>query len=386
MFERVKLGARVRAALNDPSNRQVFANVVPIYLLHRAALVLVVFCATQLVPMSYGWHALPELAIFDPWLRFDSQYYLQIAAVGYRSPEFVTSTSFFPFYPWLVRAVAAVMPLPLAALLVANVAAMAALCLLFALVRRIDGIASARRALVVALLFPTSYFFTAAYSESTYVALALGATLCWLDKRHVLGAACVIAATLTRPIGAVCLSLPFLIGWLVQRRKFSELPWFTLGAPIGAGALLVTFRIATGEWLSFLTSSNVTNMRIFWDEPNPPPFWAVLAEEGLGPNLMRRLLNWSAMALVLAVTAYLLKRRDIEFALLSFCSILIPFFFHGSVLDAASMARYALCAFPVFVVLARWLPDGTPARMYDCFAQMLQTLLAVLFATWRWVE
>jgi hypothetical protein len=324
--------------------------------------------------------------MLDSWLRFDSQYYLQIAAVGYRSPDFDTSTSFFPLYPWLVRAVAVVMPLPIAALLVANVAAMAALCLLFALVRRIDGVESARRALFIALLFPTSYFFTAAYSESTYLAFALGATLCWLDKRHAIGAVCVIAATLTRPIGAVCLSLPFLIGWLVRSRKFSELPWFTLGAPIGAAALLVTFRLATGEWLSFLTSSAVTNMRLFWDEPDPPPFWAVLADEGLGPNLMRRLLNWSAIALVLAVTLYLLKRRDVEFALICFGSILVPFFFHASVLDAASMARYALCAFPVFVVLARWLPGGTAGRMYDCFAQMLQAVLAVLFATWRWVE
>jgi hypothetical protein len=112
----------------------------------------------------------------------------------------------------------------------------------------------------------------------------------------------------------------------------------------------------------------------------------VLADEGLGANLMRRLLNWSAIALVLGVTAYLLKRREVELALLSFTSLAVPFLFHASILDAASMARYALCAFPLFLVLARWLPDGNRGRLYDCFAQMLQALLAVLFATWRWVE
>ncbi len=389
MFERVKLGRRVGSlvpAVNDAANREVFLNVVPIYVLHRALLVLVVFFGVQVVPMSYGWHALPELAILDPWLRFDSRYFLQIAAVGYRSPEFVTPASFFPLYPWLVRVVAFVMPLPLAALLVANLASILALCLLFALVRRYDGLESARRAVFVALLFPTSYIFTAAYAESTYLVLAIGATLAWLDKRHALGALCVIGATLARPIGAVCLSLPFLIGWLVRSRRFSEFPWFTFGAPVGAGALLVTFWITTGDSLAFLHSSKIGKMRLFWEDQAAPPFWAVLADEGLGPNLMRRLLNWSAIALVLGVTAYLLKRREVELALLSFASVAVPFLFHASILDAASMARYALCAFPLFLVLARWLPDGNRGRLYDCFAQMLQVLLAVLFATWRWVE
>ena len=50
------------------------------------------------------------------------------------------------------------------------------------------------------------------------------------------------------------------------------------------------------------------------------------------------------------------------------------------------MPRFALAAFPLFFVLARWGGDGDRARVLGVAGAMLQVTLAVCFATWRWAE
>jgi hypothetical protein len=66
--------------------------------------------------------------------------------------------------------------------------------------------------------------------------------------------------------------------------------------------------------------------------------------------------------------------------------VALPFTFQRSLLDAASMGRYALVGFPVFLALARWVPDGPKARALDSGFQMVQVVLALCFATARWAE
>jgi hypothetical protein len=101
---------------------------------------------------------------------------------------------------------------------------------------------------------------------------------------------------------------------------------------------------------------------------------------------MRRLLNWCAVALVTAVSLRLLWRREVELGVMCLVAIGVPLYFHRGLLDAASMARYSLAAFPMFLVLARWTPDGMRARGLDLGFQMLQALLAALFTAGVWAE
>jgi hypothetical protein len=101
---------------------------------------------------------------------------------------------------------------------------------------------------------------------------------------------------------------------------------------------------------------------------------------------MRRLLNWSALLLVVASSVHYLRRKELDLALLTLLSVAVPLYFQRTLLDAASMARYALCGFPIFIALARWAPDGTRARALDSGFQMLQVVLAVMFAAFEWAE
>ncbi len=368
--------------------RELGEAVLKPFLIQRSLLIVAVCFASLLLPHGPGFHALPRSVLFDGWLRWDSQHYLLIAAQGYGTTAWGDSNGFFPLYPWLVRGLSWVVPLPVAALLIANVAAVVALGLLYTLARRMYGDELGRRSVWVLLLFPTSFFLTAGYSESTYLVCAIGAVLAWQAGRHGWAAVAAVGAVMARPVGVFALTIPFVVGWLVRGRDRKFAPWLCLGALAGAGAILLTYQIAVGDPLGFLHARTVQSLRVFSSLPDPDShwYWEVLWDEGVGPNLMRRLLNWSAVALVGVAALTLWRWREFELALLAAISIAVPVYFHGGLFDAASMARYALACFPVFLVLTKWFPQGSGARAYDLGAQMFQIVLAIMFATWRWVE
>jgi Dolichyl-phosphate-mannose-protein mannosyltransferase len=147
-------------------------------------------------PATQGWHN-----AIDATERQDAIWYLRLADEGWSTDD--ASAAFFPLYPLTVRAVAWVLPGDdlLAALLVSNLAFLGALLALFALTAEAFGDRVARRAIVVAAIFPTAFFFLAPYTESLFLLLSI---LTFREARHdrwgrvaVFGA----LAALTRSVG-----------------------------------------------------------------------------------------------------------------------------------------------------------------------------------------
>jgi hypothetical protein len=184
---------------------------------------------------GFGW--LGNLLV-APAARWDAGWYLLIVRQGYK-PTLGAATAprgaFFPLYPLLVRALAALLvPLVLAGVLVA---VLALGCALYGLHRLTSleagagglGTRGAREATLgsrevarLAVLFtafaPMAFFFSAVYGESLYMALSIG--VFWFARKGrwmwtgVLGA----AASATRPTG-VLLLVPALILYLYGPRQ-----------------------------------------------------------------------------------------------------------------------------------------------------------------------
>ena len=108
----------------------------------------------------------------DATERQDAVWYLRLAEDGWAPDD--GSAAFFPLYPLAVRVVAFVLPGDdvLAALLVSNLAFFLALLTLYALSAEAFGDQVARRAIVVAAVFPTAFFFLAPYGESLFLLLS----------------------------------------------------------------------------------------------------------------------------------------------------------------------------------------------------------------------
>ena len=145
--------------------------------------------------------------------RFDSGYYLAIAQHGYGALS-SGKVAFFPVYPMLIKVVALVTFSPvLAGVLVSGAAFAVALLMLHRLTELEFGCRAADLTVLLLCFAPLSFFFTAIYSESIFLALTVGCLYAARLERWPL--ACVIAAgaTLTRPTGIVLIGALAVVYW-----------------------------------------------------------------------------------------------------------------------------------------------------------------------------
>jgi hypothetical protein len=200
-------------------------------------------------PATPGWHN-----AVDATERQDAVWYLRLADDGWSPTD--ASAAFFPLYPLTVRAVSWVLPGDdlLAALLVSNLAFLGALLALFALTAEAFGDRVARRAIVVAAIFPTAFFFVAPYPESLFLFLSI---LAFREARHdrwgrvaVFGA----LAALTRSVGI--LLIPALLldafdrGRAGGRRALGARLAGAVAIALGPLSWFAWWGVAHGNWLA----------------------------------------------------------------------------------------------------------------------------------------
>ena len=163
-----------------------------------------------------GWaHALVE-----PLRHWDGLWYKLIALEGYAGyggagPR--AFPAFWPLYPWLMRAVSEITgaATETAGWLISNLAFFGALVLLYRLVALDFDRAVARRTLWALALFPTAFFFSAVYTESLFLLLAVGALLAARTRTWLLAGLLGTVAAMTRSQGVFLLA-PFAV-LLVQQ-------------------------------------------------------------------------------------------------------------------------------------------------------------------------
>jgi hypothetical protein len=240
------------------------------------ARLIVVACAVgveQLAPTSSAGPAGSVLRYTDRPLissltSWDGVYYLGIAADGYRAgpangpyPNIV----FFPLYPLAVRAVAAPLggDVALAGVLVANAAGLAALFVAYGLARRRLGSDTALLAATLVALQPGAVAFAMTYSDSLFLLLAVGASLCAeRDQRPAAGILAGLAG-LTRLQG-VLLIVPLLLLFAARDGRKPRVSWlWALGGPLGLVAFAVYIGAVTGEPFALLTAQSI------WDTGVP---------------------------------------------------------------------------------------------------------------------
>lgn len=366
-------------------------------LLSRLALGLALLFGTLLVPQlstsrarhnpHVAWHLLPRWPVFDGLLRWDAAYYQNIAYRGYSRSPLSGETPFFPLYPLVAQLIALLMPLPAAMLTTSNLMLFVAATALYLWARRTDGDRVARRALWLLLVFPSSFFLSAGYAESTYLA-GLGLLLWgWISERYAWAFGGAAAATLARPQGALTTTLPFVVGWIARSGRLRALPWCIGGAPLAAAGLSIFHWQVKGHPFAFLRTPHVAYLGSAESKRrSEASWWRIMVDEHLGPRLLRRLLNWGAVGLVLAAVVHLLRRRELELAVLCLLGLAIPIFFQKTLFDASGLLRHVLSALPLFLVLARWSERRSVAAPLTTSFAMLQPILLLAFAQWGWVE
>ena len=161
-------------------------------------------------------------AVASPLAHWDAVWYLGIADSGYPSAD-SPRVAFFPLYPLLTRATAAVGGGSEGALLLAGYAvSLAALLGALVLLYRLAALELGRRlaapTLLLLCVFPASLFLGAPYSESLFLLASVGAFYAARTGHWAWAGAAAAAASGTRSAG-VLLLLPLVLIYLYGPRE-----------------------------------------------------------------------------------------------------------------------------------------------------------------------
>ncbi len=372
-------------------------DIIWLFLATRLLLLLVTYFGYILLTASkYSGAQVNLVAFFSSWDRWDAQRYLQIAQYGYKTPF---DFAFFPLFPLLT----AILTPPLGSwsyllvgMLISNGALLGTLFVLYQLAVDSGGEQVARRTLLYLCIFPTAFFFFAAYNESLFLLCVTGAFLALRRQRWWLAGLLGFFATLTRSAGLL-LVVPYLYElWqareslVVKRRALV----FAVAPIILSPLAMLLYSLycwkMTGNPLVFASVQYHWARHLSWPRVG---IWQALFEffwnQPFGSfNEVHVLLDLTAtlafITLAVAGRRQLRGSYTLWTGFLLFYIILTPSIDqHDSLI---SNQRFVLEMFPAFITLAM-LGIQKP-RLHQAFMLLFPPLLAtlsLLFVMNRWM-
>ena len=375
----------------------LWTDVLAVFLLTRLALVGIALLARYFPNAAYpiqaaaerGWQFTP-VRLLDVWGRWDTGWYFDLIANGYYAPGDIrtvqSNLGFFPLYPYLVKALAALVPASLdratvimaCGVLVSNLLLLGGLVLLRQWVAELTGDAgTARRAVLYLLLFPTAFFFSAVYTESAFLFCATAALLA--AHRRAWFWACLAAAllTLSRPLGML-IGVPLAwqyaeaAGWNPRRLRWDVL-WFLL-IPAAFLAFCLWLYVLTGDFLATIHTREAWARAFAW------PWQTVLDPDNYLSYITP--LEKALTLLFLAGALAALWRKPWRGLGLWVLLLIAPPLFTGQL---TSTARYYAVVLPVFVFLADLGRHELVDRAITVAFPMFQALLFLAWCLFYWV-
>ncbi|KKW16777.1 MAG: hypothetical protein UY52_C0001G0097 [Parcubacteria group bacterium GW2011_GWC2_49_9] len=215
----------------------------------------------------------------DIWGRWDSVFYIFIAEHGYTDlltsqviePLDLRLLNFFPLYPLLTYLLSYILGNTfISALIISNVALGGATLLLFRIVQKESDDKTAFHSVMFFILFPTSFLFSAALTESLFLFLVFLTVYAIQRSRWFLALIMTIFASVTRSIG-IFLLIPLIFYYVSEVQRgflnfFSRLWEIVIPAGIGLFIWGAYNYSLTGDFLYF------THTQKYWFKELGNPF------------------------------------------------------------------------------------------------------------------
>jgi len=354
--------------------------------------------------------------LLSPAARWDSVWYLQIAAHGYFSPP---SANFYPLYPLLVGLGARLSDNAIVAGIAISIGStVAALMLLYRLALLDLERPAARMTVLLVAVFPASLFLSAAYPTSLFLLLTIAAVYAARRERWPLAGLCGGLAAATSSDGIlliVVLALMYLYGprgrsplreragawWRPRFPIEREIVWLAL-VPAGLAAYLGYLTVAHGDPLAPFHAATSD-----WGHSFGPPLASIVKALGNVPGDLRAVLNrtttligpgdpisWQSRNLIdvaflgLAVAALIVAwsrvpRVYVIFAMVQLAEVTS---FPTGTEPMIGLARYMLPMFALFMGAGAYLAERrTAARITLVTSALLLVAFSGLWAYWSLV-
>lgn len=352
----------------------------------------------------------------DGFFAWDGQWYERIAAEGYSySPKRQSSVAFYPGYPLAAAALSRLTGLATrpALLVVTHASLLGAFLLLaaYAQSRYAEGGGDlADYTLLAFALWPTSYFFRMAYSESLFALLLIAAMLAMeIGCRPVYVAIIAGAATGCRSVGVALLPPLAMYVWACSRAPAKAVAQGTLLLPLACWGLLawIGFQwIAFGDPLAFIQTQQHWSTRqtslLSWDgitalvtlrpirsvyDATSPCHWGNFPPRD-NPlfNLMFANPIWFLVTVALVVLGRVKGWLSNRETALGAGLLLIPYVLQADRACMAAEARYASSVFPAYLVVGQILTrlPGPLASVLLALSAVMLAVYTAMFVSWYW--
>jgi hypothetical protein len=391
------------------------------FLLTRFIIVVIIFFSMKMIPANPGWAYNPRNLILNGLIRWDSPWYIDIAQNGYRLDSPMNTTAWFPFYPLLIRLASLFNGnISTSGVYVSNIFFLVALFYLYAFTKQEFDEDTAGRTVFYLASAPTAFFFSAVYTESTFLLLL---AICFYYSRKQKWWLVAIAGALasaTRPQGFLVAVFIFLEALWHQGIRFLPKPWnlksqiallndglkkipkawkgilASVFSLTGIAAYMIYLNQQFGDPLKFVHVMDNWNKTVSFDWPikliqniqvmhriGVPPypytisnFWFLRGEIDTFWYLIDTLTVFIFLPLIILV--FLKFRPSIGwFSLLTF---LMPL----TTANTMSMQRYVVVIIPCFFLLALWGKRPWVDRLIMGVSLPLQSYFLVLFSHRFW--
>ena len=357
-----------------------------VFLFIRIPLFFIVYLGLLIKPPYRNpalWRAFPNCLFLEGWARWDSGWYFSIVVSGYNyMPGQQSNVSFFPLYPILIRLLNPIFGnIVLTAIIIANLCFLLSLVVLYKLViKKFNDENTAIKTLIFIVLYPFSFFFSAAYSESLFLLLVLLSFYFSENKKWEFSSIFAMLAAVTRVVGLALLPA-FLLKYLKDTQfNFKNVKadiFCFLFIPIGLLSYILFLYLKFGEPLAFLKSQQMWGRHLFDFSSH------IFTLKHLLSLNYKTTLHFFYLILTLVFTGLLLpiyRFLGISYAITSFLFIFIPF-----ITGIESMGRYLSVVFPCFIMMGYLIRSKFISFLiYTIFAILLINF-SIFFARGGWV-
>lgn len=341
------------------------------------------------VALERGWQFSPY-RLLDIWGRWDTGWYISIVRDGYmlqgNHTQQQTNLTFFPLYPMIVRAL--LWPIPdrwetdgvvlLVGVLVSNASLIGAMILLYLLAQEVTrDLGVAKRAVLYLIFFPTGFFLSCFYTDSTFLLLSLGALYAAQRRQWAWAAVAAALLGITRPLGV--LIAPVLL-WLYLsaaqwrfRNVRASVLWLFL-IPVPFLLFLAWLGFVTGDWLAPMNAQQAFFRGFAWP-------WTTLLTPAYTHPVITPLEQFTIAAFLVVAVISWWRLPSMAYGLWVW-ALILPFLFTGT---TTSSLRYILVAFPVYVVLAQWGRIAVVDHLLKTLFFAIQVILMIAWVRWYFI-
>lgn len=304
--------------------------------------------------------------LYQYFLRFDSGWYLDIARNGYSIIENSQSNvAFFPLFPLLMKIgnYIPILGLETSGILLANIFAFLSFFVFYKLLL-LKWKDISKSAFILFIIFPSSFFLGFVYSESLFLFLTLSAWY-FAEKGKILQSSVFgFLAASTRSLGFF-IFIPIVYKYL-KEKKFNKQNILTIILiPLGIVPFLLFLNFKFNDFLFFQKIQKYWGREFDWVWNT---IYRYIKEIVFNINFFA-VFDLLTLMIVFCLVVYLWMKVDKSYSIWVAIGILIP----ALTGTFASINRYSLVLFPIFIALAKILKNKILIILY--YISSISTLI-----------